>query len=107
MNLIIKFLLISALLLISSNRSIETIDTQSKKDKKPNIIFILSDDHTTNAISAYGSIYKDIAPTPNIDRIAKEGAILNISGSTYKIHSAKINSTARICLYFKSCVGLI
>ncbi len=75
MNLIIKFLLISALLLISSNRSIETIDNQSKKDKKPNIIFILTDDHTTNAISAYGSIYKDIAPTPNIDRIAKEGAI--------------------------------
>ncbi len=67
--------MISALLLISSNRSIETIDNQSKKDKKPNIIFILTDDHTTNAISAYGSIYKDIAPTPNIDRIAKEGAI--------------------------------
>ena len=75
MNFRIKFLLISALFLISSNRSIETIDTQSKGDKKPNIIFILSDDHTTNAISAYGSIYKDIAPTPNIDRIAKDGAL--------------------------------
>ena len=54
MNLIIKFLMIIALLLISNNRSIETIDTQNKRDKKPNIIFILSDDHTTNAISAYG-----------------------------------------------------
>ena len=85
MNLIIKFLLISALLLISSNRSIEKIDNQSKKDKKPNIIFILSDDHTTNAISAYGSIYKDIAPTPNIDRIAKEGAILKNTFATNSI----------------------
>ena len=42
MNLIIKFLLISALLLISSNRSIVTIESKSNRDKKPNIIFILS-----------------------------------------------------------------
>ena len=35
--------------------------------KKPNIIYIMADDLTTQAISAYGGIYKDIAPTPNID----------------------------------------
>ncbi|HLL97186.1 MAG TPA: sulfatase [Spirosoma sp.] len=39
----------------------------------PNIIFIISDDHTSQAISAYGS---KLAKTPNIDRIAREGAIL-------------------------------
>ena len=43
---------------------------------KPNIIFIFSDDHATNAISAYGGIYNDLATTPNIDRIADEGALL-------------------------------
>ena len=43
---------------------------------KPNIIFIFSDDHATNAISAYGGIYNDLARTPNIDRIANEGALL-------------------------------
>ena len=42
---------------------------------KPNIIYIMADDLTTQAISAYGSIYKDIAPTPNIDRIAREGML--------------------------------
>lgn len=42
---------------------------------KPNIIYIMADDLTTQAISAYGDIYKDLAPTPNIDRIAKEGMI--------------------------------
>ena len=63
--------MISSLLLIAGNRDIDTVETISKSDKKPNIIFILSDDHTTNAISAYGSIYKDIAPTPNIDKIIK------------------------------------
>ena len=46
------------------------------KQKSPNIIFIFSDDHATNAISAYGGIFKDIAPTPNIDRIANQGALL-------------------------------
>ena len=43
---------------------------------KPNIVFIFSDDHATNAISAYGGIYNDLATTPNIDRIANEGALL-------------------------------
>lgn len=43
--------------------------------QKPNIIYIMADDLTTQAISAYGGIYKDIAPTPNIDRIANEGML--------------------------------
>lgn len=39
--------------------------------KRPNIIFILSDDHAYQAMSAYS---KELAVTPNIDRIANEGA---------------------------------
>lgn len=46
-------------------------------DKRPNIIYIMSDDHTSQAISAYGGILADILPTPNIDRIAHEGVLLN------------------------------
>ncbi len=41
--------------------------------KKPNILFIMSDDHAANAISAYGSRLAVQAPTPNIDRIANNG----------------------------------
>ncbi|MEM8678364.1 MAG: sulfatase-like hydrolase/transferase, partial [Planctomycetota bacterium] len=37
---------------------------------RPNILFILSDDHAYQAISAYGS---QLAKTPHIDRIAEEG----------------------------------
>jgi arylsulfatase A-like enzyme len=33
----------------------------------------MSDDHAYQAISAYGGPLKDLAPTPNIDRIASEG----------------------------------
>jgi arylsulfatase A-like enzyme len=38
---------------------------------RPNILFIFSDDHAQAAISAYGS---KVNQTPNIDRLAKDGA---------------------------------
>jgi arylsulfatase A-like enzyme len=41
----------------------------------PNILFIMSDDHTSQAISAYGGRLARVCPTPNIDRIAKEGML--------------------------------
>ncbi|MFP6864357.1 MAG: sulfatase/phosphatase domain-containing protein [Roseibacillus sp.] len=48
--------------------------------ERPNIIFMFSDDHACNAISAYpGGLFDKIAPTPNIDRIAKEGMLFEIS----------------------------
>ena len=47
--------------------------------EKPNIIFLFSDDHALQALSSYGGRLKDIAPTPNIDRLAKEGAIFENS----------------------------
>ena len=39
-------------------------------DRRPNILYIMADDHAAHAISAYGS---KLIQTPNIDRIAKEG----------------------------------
>lgn len=47
----------------------------SQNEQKPNVIFILSDDHTAQSISAYGTIYEDWFTTPNIDRLASEGAL--------------------------------
>jgi arylsulfatase A-like enzyme len=40
--------------------------------KRPNIVFIMSDDHAYQAISAYD---KRLTNTPNIDRIAKDGML--------------------------------
>jgi arylsulfatase A-like enzyme len=51
--------------------------SQVKIDQKPNIIYIMSDDHAFQAISAYGGPLKDLAPTPNIDRIAANGMRFN------------------------------
>lgn len=45
--------------------------------KQPNILFIMSDDHGANAISAYQSRLSSIFKTPNLDRIANEGARFN------------------------------
>lgn len=45
------------------------------KQEKPNILFIMSDDHTSQAISAYGGMLADVNPTPNIDRLAEEGML--------------------------------
>ena len=45
-----------------------------KEVTPPNIVFIMSDDHAYQAISAYGHELND---TPNIDRIANEGALFD------------------------------
>ena len=48
--------------------------------ERPNILFLFSDDHAPNAISCYpGGILDEIAPTPGIDRIAKEGLMFTNS----------------------------
>ncbi|MBG7607405.1 MAG: sulfatase-like hydrolase/transferase [Verrucomicrobia bacterium] len=47
--------------------------------ERPNILFIFTDDHATEAISAYGDRYDKVSPTPNIDRIAKEGMLFRRS----------------------------
>ena len=44
--------------------------------ERPNIVFIFTDDHACQSIGAYGST---INKTPNIDRIAREGAIFTNS----------------------------
>lgn len=49
-----------------------------KKDQTPpNIIYIMSDDHASQAISAYGGILATVLPTPNLDRIGSEGCRLD------------------------------
>lgn len=44
-------------------------------DARPNILYIMSDDHAVQAVSAYGHPVSQIAPTPNIDRIGEQGLI--------------------------------
>ncbi len=43
--------------------------------KTPNIVYIMTDDHSYQTISAYGHPLSQLAPTPNIDRLANEGIL--------------------------------
>lgn len=75
MNRINQFLLLVLTLLICSCQS-------EQINERPNILFIMSDDHAYQAISAYGS---QLIETPNIDRIAKEGILFKNATVTNSI----------------------
>jgi arylsulfatase A-like enzyme len=51
-------------------------DKEDELIKQPNILFIMTDDHGYQAISAYGH---DLIQTPNMDRLATEGVIFRNS----------------------------
>ncbi|MCL3779194.1 DUF4976 domain-containing protein [Prolixibacteraceae bacterium JC049] len=60
---------------------------QVKKEevKRPNILFILSDDHTSQAWGIYGGHLKDYVKNDNIKRLANEGCVLNNAFCTNSI----------------------
>ena len=58
---------------ISCKEKVET----STEIKKPNIIYIMADDHTSQAFGIYGSRLASLNPTPNLDKIANEGIIFD------------------------------
>lgn len=54
-------------------------------DDRPNILFIMSDDHTSQAVGAYGSRLAYLDPTPNLDRLAEEGMLFENAFCTNSI----------------------
>lgn len=63
------------------------------QSSRPNILFIMSDDHSAQAISAYNGILAPILPTPNLDRIATEGVKINNCFATNSI-----STPSRACI---------
>jgi arylsulfatase A-like enzyme len=70
-----------ALAVILAGCNSESRESETEKSP-PNIVFIMSDDHAYQAISAYGH---GLNETPNIDRLAEEGAIFTRSTVTNSI----------------------
>ena len=61
----------STLLFPLAALSLVSCNSQKKEEvRQPNIIFMMTDDHTTQAMSCYGG---NLIQTPNMDRIANEG----------------------------------
>ena len=63
--------------IVSCNTKNESEYINESNNKPLNIVYIMADDHAYQSISAYGSEISKLAPTPNIDRIAKNGALMN------------------------------
>lgn len=61
---------------------LEVFAQQNPNFNRPNIIFIMSDDHAYQAISAYDS---SLIQTPNIDKIAKMGMLFTNASVTNSI----------------------
>lgn len=66
---------------------------QPKADKRPNILFILCDDFTSQAWGVYGGILKGVAQTTNIQQLAAKGMVLN---NTFCTNSICVPSRATI-----------
>ena len=64
------YLIFSTLFLVSCAEKKK--EDQPENQTRPNILFIMSDDHAYQAISAYSD---HLIQTPNIDRIGKEGIV--------------------------------
>tara|TARA_R110002012_G_scaffold318604_1_gene537327 strand:- start:10944 stop:12539 length:1596 start_codon:yes stop_codon:yes gene_type:complete len=79
MNILKHIIIFTATILIFS-----CTEKEAKKEaiEKPNIIFIMSDDHAYQAISAYDTT---LIKTPNIDRIANEGMLFTNASVTNSI----------------------
>jgi arylsulfatase A-like enzyme len=75
MNMKSKIINISTI--IVAGMAVMACGSKVKIQQRPNIIFIMSDDHAWQAVSAYGDRFKDVARTPNIDRIANQGMLFN------------------------------
>ncbi len=52
---------------------------------RPNILFIMSDDHTAQAVGVYATLLKDLDPTPTIDSLAREGIVFDNAFCTNSI----------------------
>lgn len=60
-------------ILLPTLGSLVAVGCDTNTDKEPNVIIIMTDDHTMQAMSCYNGLME----TPNLDRIAKEGILMN------------------------------
>jgi len=76
------FLLLTVCFAIGTGKSLAQ---EKGEGEKPNILFILSDDHTSQAWGIYGGVLEDYVRNKNIERLANEGAVLENAFCTNSI----------------------
>ena len=77
-----RTLLAPAFVLLAGLAGAAGASAQPAPAGRPNIVFIMTDDHAAHAIGAYGS---KVNQTPHLDRLATEGALLTSVFATNSI----------------------
>ena len=80
-----NYIIVFSLAILGFTSCAQKIKSNLKETKKPNIIYIMADDHTTQGFGVYGSRLASLNPTPTIDRIGKEGIIFDNAFCTNSI----------------------
>ena len=96
MTLIVRFLTAGMPTGIHTVKTVQTIELHTFKGEyccmaqKPNILFLMSDEHSPHAIGCEGN---DIVQTPNLDRLAKSGLTL----MQHTVNSDFVHLLACVC----------
>lgn len=78
---------LTACSLLGGGQSLFAADSSHAEGERPNILFILSDDHTSQAWGIYGGRLAEYARNENIRRLAAEGCVLDNCFCTNSISS--------------------
>lgn len=89
MNTKYLYLGLLPLMATSGMAATDSPEAETRKNERPNILFILSDDHTSQAWGIYGGILAEYAQNRNIRRLAEEGVTLDNCFCTNSIIHAK------------------
>lgn len=81
------------LMLACTAMGAEVPSDASPLESRPNILFIMCDDHATTAVGTYGKRLAQLNPTPNLDRLAAEGMVFD---NVYCVNSICTPSRASI-----------
>lgn len=76
-KLLTATLLASGALPLAVNAASPETEAAASQQQRPNILFILSDDHTSQAWGIYGGILSKYVKNDNIRRLANEGCVLD------------------------------
>ena len=68
---------LNMLALVPSGSMLAQQQGADSSEQRPNILFILSDDHTSQAWGIYGGVLADYVKNENIKRLASEGVVLD------------------------------
>lgn len=90
-------LILPALLFASAGSVVPQVSiaqgTEKEKEQRPNILFILSDDHTSQSWGVYGGVLADYVQNENIRRLAQEGCVMD---NVFCTNSISVPSRASI-----------